>query len=101
MLVDRRTARGADTCRSLGNAVLGVRPGALRFAPHGLAARVDLVENLGDTTIVDCTIAHSEMNTPIKWRVDRVPGVREGDVVHLTAAHEALHVFDASTGQRR
>jgi multiple sugar transport system ATP-binding protein len=84
-----------------GNVVLGVRPGALRIAPHGIAARVELVENMGDTAIVDCTIAHSEMNTPIKWRVDRVPGVREGDVIHLTAAQEAFHVFDTSTGQRR
>jgi ABC-type sugar transport system ATPase subunit len=80
-----------------GNIVLGVRPGALTIAPNGLAARVELVENMGDTAIVDCTVG----DTPLKWRVDGVPAVREGDIVHLTAAQQALHVFDATTGQRR
>ena len=80
-----------------GDIVLGVRPGALRIAPNGLAARVELVENMGDTAIVDCTLG----DTPLKWRVDGVPAVREGDIVHLTAAQEAWHVFDATTGQRR
>ena len=84
-----------------GDIVLGVRPGALKIAPHGIAARVELVENMGDTAIIDCTAADSIENTPIKWRVDGVPAVHEGDVVHLTAAPEALHVFDATTGHRR
>jgi len=84
-----------------GDILLGVRPGALKIAPHGIAARVELVENMGDTAIVDCTVVNSVENTPIKWRVDGVPAVREGDVVHLTAAPEALHVFDAATGLRR
>ena len=77
--------------------VLGVRPGAMKIAPQGIAARVELVENMGDTAVVDCTVG----GTPIKWRVDGLPVVREGDVVHLTAAPEAWHVFDATTGQRR
>jgi len=89
---DAPPSAGAD-----GNVVLGVRPGALRIASNGIAARVELVENMGDTAIVDCTVG----GTPIKWRVDGVPGVREGDTVYLTAAQEALHVFDATTGQRR
>ena len=84
-----------------GDILLGVRPGALKIAPHGIAARVELVENMGDTAIVDCTVVDSVENAPIKWRVDGVPAVREGDVVRLTAAPEALHVFDATTGQRR
>ena len=80
-----------------GDIVLGIRPGALKVAPHGIAARIELVENMGDSAIVDCTVG----DAPIKWRVDGVPAVREGDVVQLTAAPEALHVFDATTGQRR
>ncbi len=80
-----------------GDVVLGIRPGALKIASHGIAARVELIENMGDSAIVDCTIG----DVPIKWRVEGVPTVHEGDVVHLTAAPEALHVFDATTGQRR
>ena len=84
-------------CGPDGDVVLGIRPGALRVAAHGIPARVELIENMGDSAIVDCTIG----DVPIKWRMDSVPTVREGDVVHLTAAPEALHVFDATTGQRR
>ena len=83
-----------------GEIVLGIRPGALKIAPDGIAARVELVENMGDTAIVDCTVANMQTSTPIKWRIDGAPGVREGDVVHLTAAPDAWHVFDATTGQR-
>ena len=92
LVIAAPTTSGRD-----GDIVLGVRPGALRIAPNGLAARVELVENMGDTAIVDCTLG----DTPFKWRVDGVPAVREGDIVHLTAAQEAWHVFDATTGQRR
>ena len=84
-------------CGADGDVVLGIRPGALKIAPQGIAARIELVENMGDSAIVDCTVG----DVPLKWRVDGVPTVREGDVVHLTAAPEALHVFDATTGQRR
>jgi ABC-type sugar transport system ATPase subunit len=87
----------APTSSASGDVMLGVRPGALKIAPDGIAARVELVENMGDTAIVDCTAG----NIPIKWRIDRAPSVREGDVVNLTASPEAWHVFDAATGQRR
>jgi ABC-type sugar transport system ATPase subunit len=83
-----------------GDIVLGVRPGALKIAPDGIAARIELVENMGDTAIVDCTVVNSKTSTPIKWRIDGTPGVREGDVVHLTAPPDAWHMFDATTGQR-
>jgi multiple sugar transport system ATP-binding protein len=87
----------APTSAESGDIVLGVRPSALKIAPDGIAARVELVENMGDTAIVDLTVG----NIPIKWRVDGVSAVREGDVVHLTAAPEAWHMFDAATGLRR
>ncbi|HVE88124.1 MAG TPA: ABC transporter ATP-binding protein [Burkholderiaceae bacterium] len=80
-----------------GDIVLGVRPGALKMAPDGIAARVELVENMGDTAIVDCVVGHA----PLKWRTDGTSTVREGDTVHLTAAPDAWHTFDAQTGQRR
>ncbi len=91
----------APSSATSGEIVLGVRPGALRIAHAGIPARVELVENLGDTAIVDCTVADAAPIMPIKWRIDGSPNVREGDVIHLTAAPEALHVFDATTGQRR
>jgi multiple sugar transport system ATP-binding protein len=80
-----------------GDIVVGVRPGALKIAAEGIAARVELVENMGDTAIVDCVVG----GMPLKWRIDGVSTVREGDTVHLTAAPDAWHTFDAETGQRR
>jgi ABC-type sugar transport system ATPase subunit len=74
-----------------------VRPAALRIADRGLPARVYLVENLGDTTIVDLDVA----GQVIKLRTEQAPNVREGDHVHVAFAPEAMHVFDPATGQRR
>ena len=92
--VDLPVARplGAD-----GPVTLGVRPGALRLAADGLPARVYLIEHLGDTTIVDLDVA----GQIVKLRTDEVPGVREGDAVHVAFGPEAAHVFDGTTGVRR
>ncbi len=76
---------------------VGVRPAALRIAPDGLPARVYLVENLGDTTIVDLDLA----GQVIKLRTDQPPNVREGDQVRVWFAPDALHLFDPDTGRRR
>lgn len=85
-------ALGAD-----GAVTLGVRPAALRIAPTGLPGRVYLIEDLGDTTIVDLDIA----GQIIKLRTDQRPGVREGDNVHVAFASDALHLFDRESGARR
>jgi len=76
---------------------VGVRPAALRIGPDGLPARVYLVENLGDTTIVDLDVA----GQVIKLRTDQPPNVREGDQVRVSFAPDALHLFDPDTGLRR
>jgi ABC-type sugar transport system ATPase subunit len=86
-------AAGAD-----GDVVVGVRPSAFRFADTGLPARVELVENLGDSAIVD--LAAGDGRT-LKVRCDTRPAVREGDHVHLAFPRGAMHLFDAATGERR
>jgi ABC-type sugar transport system ATPase subunit len=88
--IDR--APGAD-----GDVTLGVRPGAVRIAAQGLPARVDLVENLGDTAIVDLTAG----DRLVKLRTDTRPTVREGESVRLAFAPEAIHLFDSASGLRR
>ena len=80
-----------------GPVTLGIRPAALRIAPTGLPARVDLIENLGDTTIVDLDVG----GQLIKLRTDQPPHVREGDAVHVAFAPEAVHLFDRDSGARR
>ena len=80
-----------------GRVTLGVRPAALRIASEGLPARVDLIEDLGDTAIVDLDVA----GRLVKMRTDQVPSAREGDVVRLAFAPGALHLFDVDSGARR
>ncbi len=62
----------------------------------GLAARVERIEDLGDTAIISFT-AGSRL---IKQKADRAPDVREGESVRLSFAPEAAHLFDRATGAR-
>jgi ABC-type sugar transport system ATPase subunit len=80
-----------------GDVVIGVRPSAVRLAPQGLPARIELLEDLGDTTIVDLASG----DAMVKMRTDRRPAAREGDAVHLAFDAAAVHVFDAASGLRR
>ena len=80
-----------------GAVTLGVRPAALRIAPAGVPARVYLIEDLGDTTIVDLDVA----GQVIKLRTDHRPNIREGDNVHVAFPSDALHLFDRDSGARR
>jgi ABC-type sugar transport system ATPase subunit len=80
-----------------GDVTLGIRPGAVRLAAAGLPGRVELVENLGDTTIVDVE-AGARL---VKMRSEGRTAVQEGDSVHLAFAPQAIHLFDAKTGDRR
>ena len=77
-------------------AVLGIRPGAIRLEAAGIAARVYLVEHLGEHAIVDLHVGQ----TLVRARMDRRVRVREGDTVHLAFNAEDVHVFDAGTRQR-
>jgi len=76
--------------------VVGIRPSALRVAPDGIKARVDLIEDLGDTAVLDLDCA----GTLIRVRVstDNIP--REGDALSVTARPEDIHLFDPTTRKR-
>jgi ABC-type sugar transport system ATPase subunit len=54
-----------------GEVTLGVRPSSVRFSDRGIAARVELVEHLGDTTIVDLDVGEHL----VKMRSDTRPSV--------------------------
>jgi ABC-type sugar transport system ATPase subunit len=107
-LIDARIERGALHVGSSslpeighidgeGPVVLGVRPSALRFADAGIPATIYLIENLGETSIVDLQVDGAIM----KMRSDGRPRVHEGDAVHLAFERSAMHLFDPNTGARR
>jgi ABC-type sugar transport system ATPase subunit len=75
--------------------IVGIRPSALRIAPEGLKARVDLIEDLGDTAILDLDCA----GTTIRMRAgENIP--REGDEIAITARPTDIHLFDPTTRKR-
>ncbi|WFU18713.1 ABC transporter ATP-binding protein [Bradyrhizobium sp. CB3481] len=76
--------------------IAGIRPGALRLAPDGLKAKVDLVEDLGDTAVLDVDCAGTLMR--VRANHEDVP--REGDVITVAARPHDIHLFDPETGKR-
>jgi len=75
---------------------VGVRPGDLRLASAGIDARIERIEDLGDTCITSFAVG----GRLLKQKSDRLPQAREGDAVRLAFAPEAAHVFDRATGAR-
>ena len=76
--------------------VAGIRPGALRVAPEGLKARVELIEDLGDMAVLDLDCA----GTLIRVRVSDETVPREGDTISITARPQDIHLFDPTTRKR-
>jgi ABC-type sugar transport system ATPase subunit len=76
--------------------VAGIRPSALRIVTDGIKARVDLVEDLGDTAVLDLDCA----GTLIRVRVSMENIPREGDSISITARPEDIHLFDPTTRKR-
>jgi ABC-type sugar transport system ATPase subunit len=76
--------------------VAGIRPGALRVAPEGLKARVELIEDLGDMVVLDLDCA----GTLIRVRVSDENVPREGDTISITARPQDIHLFDPTTRKR-
>jgi multiple sugar transport system ATP-binding protein len=75
---------------------LGVRPGDLRIAPEGIPARVDLIEDLGDSVIVNLNVG--EQRVKIRSDPGQVPG--EGQQVFLAFHPRSSHLFDGESGLR-
>jgi ABC-type sugar transport system ATPase subunit len=88
--------RVASTAAADGVVRLGVRPGAMRLSDGGIPARVYLVEHLGDSVIVDLSIG----DALVKMRSAAPAALREGDVVHVSFAPDAVHLFDSHSGAR-
>jgi multiple sugar transport system ATP-binding protein/inositol-phosphate transport system ATP-binding protein len=76
--------------------IAGIRPGAFRVTPNGLKTRVDLIEDLGDTTVLelDCT------GTPIRLRISDENIPREGDTISISARPQDIHLFDPTSRKR-
>jgi len=76
--------------------MLGVRPSDLRIVPDGLKARVERIEDLGDSSIVTFMAG----DRPLKLKSDRLQSVEEGEDVLLGFGPDTAHLFDPNSGDR-
>jgi ABC-type sugar transport system ATPase subunit len=76
--------------------VVGIRPGAVRIAANGIRATVELIEDLGDTAILDLNCGGAF----IRARVSDGDIPREGAVLSITARAQDIHLFDKTTRRR-
>ncbi len=74
------------------DAMLGVRPEALRLAERGVAAEVTHAEYLGADTVVACRMGGSRLLARLPGRV----ALAAGTIVHFEADPSELHAFDAA-----
>ncbi len=75
---------------------LGVRPGDLRIDRAGIPAVVEFVEDFGDSSIVNLLVDGQR----VKLRAGELPGVREGEPIHVSFDPQAAHLFDRASGER-
>lgn len=76
--------------------MLGLRPSDLHIAPAGLAARIERVEDLGDSAIVSLRAG----GHPLKIKTNAPPAAGEGSEIALSFSPEVAHLFDARDGTR-
>jgi multiple sugar transport system ATP-binding protein/inositol-phosphate transport system ATP-binding protein len=76
--------------------IVGIRPGAVRLAPDGIPATVELIEDLGDSVILDLDCS----GTPMRARISDGDIPREGQSISVTARPNDIHLFDATTRRR-
>ena len=76
--------------------VLGVRPNDLVLTSNGLPARVERVEDLGDSAIVSVTSGGKRF----KLKGPAQPHAKSADDVFLSFAPDMAHLFDPQSGAR-
>jgi multiple sugar transport system ATP-binding protein len=81
--------------------IVGVRPEAMELASEGVAASVEVVEELGSDAFIYCSAELDGGPARLVARVDSRRAPVRGDAVRLRPSPEhEPHVFDAETGAR-
>ena len=78
----------------------GVRPNHLDVATSGgLAATIDVVEELGSEAFLYCT-SDGSLDQELVARVEGLSGAHAGDRIHLVPRLDNAHMFDSASGAR-
>ena len=77
-----------------------MRPSDLRLAAAGVAARIEMIEELGDTVVLDLRVGDQAVKLKADLKGDAASRAREGELVHLAFDPASVHLFDRSSGER-
>src|SRR3954449_5070438 len=80
--------------------VVGVRPEALEVAGDGIAARVEVVEDIGADAYVFCSAEVNGEQTRLVARTEARNAPQQGERVSLRPRPEEAHLFDPGSGER-
>ncbi len=72
--------------------LFGIRPDYIEMSDKGIAAKVEVVEQLGDETIIYCKIANHNANIVVKAPL--VTHVKSQDEIHLSFNNKRVYLFD-------
>ena len=76
--------------------LVGVQPSRIEIGADGIPAQVDLLEQLGDSVIVDLTLGASRVRAKLPERTR----LAEGAHVHFRFDPADVHLFDPATRKR-
>jgi len=80
--------------------VVGLRPEALELAPDGIAAEVEVVEEVGADAFVFCVAELDGLRTKLVARSGARTAPERGERVALRPKAEDAHLFDPDGGTR-
>jgi len=83
-----------------GRLVVGVRPEALEVAGDGIAARVEVVEDIGADAYVFCSAEVNGEQTRLVARTEARNAPQQGERVSLRPRPDEAHLFDPGSGER-
>jgi multiple sugar transport system ATP-binding protein len=90
----------AAAASDLGRVIVGLRPDALELAGDGIAARVEVVEDVGAEAYALCSADLPGGERRVIARVDARHPPEQGEPVRLRPLAGEVHVFDPGTGER-
>ncbi len=93
-------ARSAASTAGWKEIVLGVRPESLELASDGIAAEVEVVEDIGADAFVFCAAEIGGVATKLVARAEAKRAPERGEHVTLRPVAEDAHVFDPVSGDR-
>ena len=97
LTVEGHTVRLAGKVdRAPGPITAGIRPGDVRIDPAGIPAQLYLLENLGETKLLNLELGE----VLVRMRVARTETIPETEAIPIAFDPGAIHLFDAETGRR-